>query len=190
MNLYFLVEGKTESKLYPKWLKHLIPELSRIYAPGDADKNNDFLISGGGFPHLLYRRLPDSIDDVNGSANYDYLVLCLDADEQSVTERLEEVNQFVHNEGLTLNNCELKIIVQNRCIETWLLGNRIVYPRQPVTPEFIEYAKFYNVSINDPELMGIAPNFDTHAQFHLDYLKAMLLERNIRYTKNHPREVV
>jgi hypothetical protein len=119
MNLYFLVEGKTESKLYPKWIKHLIPNLSRISVPSDADKNNYFLISGGGFPHLLHRHLPDSIDDVNSSGNYDYLVLCLDADEQTVSERLEEVNQFIHHESLILANSELKIIVQNR------LGNSV-----------------------------------------------------------------
>lgn len=190
MNLYFLVEGKTESKLYPKWITYLIPNFSRISVPSDADKNNYFLISGGGFPHLLYRHLRNSIDDVNSSGNYDYLVLCLDADEQTVSERLEEVNQFIRNENLILENSKLKIIVQNRCIETWLLGNRVIYPRQAQSTEFVKYSKFYNVAVNDPELMGIYNDFDTYAQFHLHYLKAMLLERNIKYTKNYPRDVI
>ncbi len=38
--------------------------------------------------------------------------------------------------------------------------------------------------------MGIYNDFDTYAQFHLHYLKAMLLERNVKYTKNYPRDVI
>ena len=31
MNIYFLVEGRhTEKKIYPEWLKHLIPELKKV----------------------------------------------------------------------------------------------------------------------------------------------------------------
>ena len=30
MNLYFLVEGKTEKKVYPQWLSHLIPGLKQV----------------------------------------------------------------------------------------------------------------------------------------------------------------
>ena len=37
--------------------------------------------------------------------------------------------------------------------------------------------------------MTFMPPFDLHAPFHVDYLRAMLAERNVRYSKNHPRDV-
>jgi len=191
MNIYFLVEGKrTESKVYPKWLSHLLPDLSQVKTPDEANQKNYFLISGEGFPRLLDRQLRNSIEDVNSSGNYNYLVVCLDADEQTISERVQEVNNFILKEGLKLKNCQLEIIVQNRCIETWFLGNKRAFPRHPVDGEFIEYSRFYDVSLEDPELMGIFTGFNTHAQFHHRYLKKMLLEKNIRYTKVNPRGVV
>jgi len=189
MNLYFLVEGKTEAKLYPQWLKYLIPKLSRISTPDEVARNNYFLISGGGYPHLLHHHLANSIEDINTIGRYDYLILCLDAEEQTVRNKLEEVNQFMHQSGLTLDHCQFKVIIQNRCIETWLLGNRRAYPTHPTTADFIKCAKFYNVGLNDPELMGISQNFRTHAQFHCHYLKTMLLEQGIHYNKAHCPEV-
>ncbi len=33
MNLYFIVEGKTEQKVYPSWLSYLLPELQRVKNP-------------------------------------------------------------------------------------------------------------------------------------------------------------
>lgn len=33
------------------------------------------------------------------------------------------------------------------------------------------------------------PGFEVHANFYVDYLKKFLLERNIRYTKSHLREI-
>lgn len=30
MNIYFLVEGKAEGKIYPQWLTYLVPELKRV----------------------------------------------------------------------------------------------------------------------------------------------------------------
>jgi len=53
MNWYFLVEGKTERKIYPQWISYLMPHLSRIDSPGEAQNNHYYLISGGGFPSLL-----------------------------------------------------------------------------------------------------------------------------------------
>jgi hypothetical protein len=86
----------------------------------------------------------------------------------------------------------LKIIVQNRCIETWFLGNRKIYTRNPQkNSHFIEWSNFYNVSINDPELMEKPPNYEKSiSNFHFAYLKAMFNERGkMTYSKNNSREV-
>lgn len=189
MNLYFLVEGKrTEMRILPEWLKHFLPHYSRIKNPYDASHNNYYLISGYGYPSIL-EYIEDAITEINEIDRFDYFFICIDADEFSIEERKEEVVDWITNQKLHLQFCELKIIVQNRCIETWLLGNTKVYPRQPDNPIFIKYAGFYNVAQNDPELMGVYEGFRNHASFHESYLKLMLLERNIRYSKQHPRGV-
>ena len=52
-----------------------------------------------------------------------------------------------------------------------------------------EYVSFYNVSKQDPENLQNIGYFETTAQFHEDYLKELLSERNIKYTKKNPRGV-
>jgi hypothetical protein len=134
--------------------------------------------------------LKNAIEEVNASSNYDFLIVALDADECTPQERLQEIEAFMEKEKLKLENCKLKLLIQNRCFETWFMGNRKVYPRHPKGDEFIEYAKFYNVSQKDPERMGLYPGFTEVSKFHYRYLKEMLLERNIFYTKSRPRGVV
>lgn len=190
MNLYFLVEGRrSESKVYPKWLEYILPDLKRVYAYDEVDKNNYYLVSGEGYP-LIYRHLKNAVSEVNDVPQYNYLVLCLDADDAEVEERIEAVYKYLNEENISLSNCELKIVVQNRCLETWFLGNRVVYPRQPVNPRFIEYARYFNVSEKDPEAMGLYKKFRSISLFHFSYLREMLAERGIRYSKQRPREVV
>lgn len=192
MNIYFLVEGRrTEKKVYPKWLRHLIPELSEIRNPFAVNRNNFYIFNGNGFPSILNNHLRNSVEDVNNIGNFDYLVMCIDADELEVQERTKEVMDFFIEEDINLNsNTQFVLIVQNRCIETWCLGNRRVYKRNPSEETAREYVNFYDVSVDDPELMGKLDSFQTKAQFHASYLKEMLFERNIRYSKNHPNGIV
>lgn len=191
MNIYFLLEGKrTEKKVYPNWLSILAPSIKRIENPYLVSNNDYFIISGKGFPALLNNHLKNSIDEVNEIQKFDYLVIALDADEETVSFRKNEVLQFMKINNLELKNCKLKIIVQNRTIETWFLGNKRVFKSQPDNAELSEFIKFYNVSVDDPELMGVHKDFNNHAHFHHSYLTKMLRERNISYTKNHPRDVI
>ncbi len=118
MNLYFLVEGKTERRVYPRWIRHLIPSLTRVYVPNEVLENNYYLISGMGFPRLLDVALPNSIADINDSGRYDYFLIVLDADEVTVDERTQEVRARVGEENLTPGDCRVQIMVQNRCMET------------------------------------------------------------------------
>ncbi len=190
MNLYFLVEGRrTEAKVYPAWLSYLIPELKRVDSPDQVNSKNYFLISGEGYPSLIYNHIPKSIEDVNDNGKYDYLVVCLDAEEVSAQDRAAEVNDFLEEEEVALKNTQLILIIQNRCIETWLLGNRRIYVRNPQAPSLVEYTQYYNVLRDDPELMG-KHHFNNYAKFHLAYLKSIFVERNIAYTKRNPGHVL
>lgn len=191
MNLYFIVEGRrTEKKVYPEWLNFLIPELNRVNWAFEATLNNYFLFNGNGFPALLHNHLSNSIKEINDLKMFNYLVLVLDVDETSVEFRINEVNNFIKENDLQLIDCELIIITQDRCIETWFLGNKTIYKSNPQNIELRDYVKFYNVKDNDPELMPVFDGFNTHSQFHADYCTEFLRERNIRYSKNNPNGVV
>jgi hypothetical protein len=54
MNLYFLAEGRrSESTVYPKWLKYLLPQYSRVNQYDEVNRNNYFFIDGGGYPSII-----------------------------------------------------------------------------------------------------------------------------------------
>lgn len=187
--MYFLVEGKTEQKVYPRWISSLLPSLTRVDSPDKVSKNSYFLISGGGFPSLLDNHLKASIEDVNAIGTYDYLVICLDSDDATPEAKMKMVDNFLVEKELTLS-CNLRIIVQQRCMETWFMGNRNVYTRNP-SQNFKPFAQFYDVSIHDPESMEKPPDFGgSCSMYHFEYLKSMLLEKNIRYSKTNPRDVM
>lgn len=188
MNIYFLVEGKrTEKKVYPQWLSHLVPVLKQVKHFNEVDKLNYYLFSSGGYPSIL-DDIPNAVEEINECGKYSYLVVCLDADETDVEERKAEINRIFQYSSFELK-AELVIIVQNRCFETWFLGNRKVYSRNPQDETFRQYCEFYNVSEKDPESMPKFRGFDSISQFHVDYLKKMLKEKGIRYTKHYPGNV-
>jgi len=192
MNLYFLVEGQsTEKKVYPAWLSHLLPELNRVHNYDEVDTNNYYLFSAEGYPSIIYQHLPNAVEEVSSHGKYNYLVMCLDADEVSVSEREQEIEKFIvaNSLNLKLGSTKLLIIIQNRCIETWFLGNRKIYSRQPQSSPLLDYTRHYNVSINCPELMANYPTFNTHAQFHEAYLRELFRAKNMNYAKKNPGDV-
>ena len=189
MNLYFLVEGRrTEWKVYPYWIEQLLPGFTRIRSSLSATDRSYFLISGKGYPSLL-THLENSINDCNLSGQYDYLVVCLDADELSTEDRIREVEGYLSRKNIALRSGELRIVVQNRTFETWLLGNRRIVSGNSQDHELPAFLQFYDVRSADPERMGIYPGFRLHSQFHEAYLKAIFRSRSIRYTKQHPGHV-
>lgn len=192
MNIYFLVEGRrTEKKVYPKWLAHLLPKLSEVTDPFKVDLNNYYIFNGNGFPSLLNNHLVNAISDVNEISKFDFFVICLDSDDATVSVRKKYVLDFVKKHKLKLKKkTQFVIIVQNKCIESWFLGNRKVYSKQPQSADLRAYNNFYNVQENNPELMTAMKGFNTSAQFHETYLTEMLSEKNIRYSKKNPNGVV
>lgn len=191
MRIYLLVEGRrTEAKVYKSWLSHIIPELKRIEFFDEPQSNSYFLISANGYPSIIYDLIPASINDINSVGNYDYLVVSLDADEVSVNDRIDEIQDFLSSKNIFLKKAKLVIIVQHKCIETWFLGNRRIVSNFPSSATLREFIAYYDVQINDPELMEKHPDFATNAQFHLNYLKEIFRERNLSYSKVNPGHVL
>ena len=187
MNIYFLVEGRsTEKKLYTAWLTYLIPEFKRVDFYDQVNHNNYFLISGNGYPSILDEGIPNAIDKIQEVSKYNYLVICLDADEDTVEEREQYVNDFITKHITIPAQLEIVIIIQNRCIETWLLGNRTIFnPKQPLQRLLADYVQHYDVYENDPELMGRF-NCRNHADFHFAYLKSIFEAKKLSYSKKFP----
>ncbi|NEP62678.1 MAG: hypothetical protein F6K31_38120 [Symploca sp. SIO2G7] len=189
MNIYFLVEGRsTEKKIYPKWLAYLIPQLRRVQYYDEIKENNYYLISGNGYPATIRDGIPNAVDKITEVGKYDYLVICIDADEDTVNARKKYVYDFLEKNNIELGKTKLVLIIQNRCMETWLLGNRKIFDsRQPQVEPLSSYVNYYDVSQYDPELMG---SFDrkNHADFHESYLKEIFNAKNISYTKKSPGE--
>lgn len=191
MNIYFLVEGRsTEKKIYPKWLSYLIPKLKQVKYYDQVNINNYYLISGNGYPNILYDAFENAIDKIQEIKNYDYLVLCVDADEDNVDDRKNYIQKVIGEKNINLGKTKLEIIIQNRCIETWLLGNRKMFDsRQPHQSPLSDYVQYYDVSQNNPELMGDNKT-GNHAEFHFEYLRKIFEAKNTSYTKKRPKDAV
>ncbi len=190
MNLYFLVEGRrTERKVYPSWLSHLLPQFSKVDRHDLAVDNHYYLISGEGYPSLLHH-LRDAIANVNRSQAFRYLVVCLDADEATIEDRVLEIEDYLSREQLHLGDCKLEIVVQNRTFETWFLGNRRIVSAAGIQSQILRnYVEFFDVRSDDPERMGIHSDFRTHAAFHAEYLREAFAEKGLRYSKSNPGHV-
>ncbi|MGK7895297.1 MAG: hypothetical protein AB4372_17160 [Xenococcus sp. (in: cyanobacteria)] len=189
MNIYFLLEGKkTERKVYRAWLSYLLPGITEVKTYYQAEKNNFCLYSAGGYPSVTRNYLPLAIEHINETKKFQYLVICLDADEQSVSERGQEIDDVIQEKNLDTSGVNLVKMIQNRCIETWFLGNREIFNSEQPKPEQLqEYLNYYDVLQKDPELMGNYNQKYNHAQFHEKYLDTIFKAKGFKkYYKNNP----
>ena len=192
MNFYIIVEGdKTELSVYPAWLSILAPTYTRIESFENINENNYFIFSAGGIPSI-YNHVANAVMDINtingkGGSQYDYLLVCLDTEEESREYILQQIESKLQDKGVALRNAELMVFEHKVCMETWFLGNQGVFKDNPQNAEYLEYIKYYNVGRDNPEQMG---NMDENrlsstAKFHYRYLKSVLEERNMSYSKNN-----
>ena len=192
MNLYMLVEGKrTEKKIYPEWLHHTVPHLVRVYRPEDAITNNFYIISGNGYPSIL-THTQQAVETINSLGGlYDHFAVIVDCEDVDIESRREEISDIISSNRIN-SNVNTFIIIQNCCIETWLLGNRKFIQPNPTLPELINCVNYYNVRLNDPEDMN-KPEWHsgTTASFHDYYLDKIFKGRtggHMVYNKNSPGE--
>ena len=192
MNFYIIVEGdKTELSVYPAWLSILAPTYTRIENFEDVNENNYFIFSAGGIPSI-YNHIVNAVLDINsingkGGSHYDYLLVCLDTEEESREYILQQIESELKKKGVALQSAELMVFEHKVCMETWFLGNQGVFKDNPQNAEYLEYIKYYNVGRDNPEKMGNMDEnrFSRTAKFHYRYLKRMLEERNMTYSKNN-----
>ncbi len=186
MNLYFLVEGKrTEKKVYRAWIGHVFPHLSEAHTIEAVMSNHFLLLAGHGYPSY-HQRILDALEDIVRHRSIDHFFICIDAEQDSVETKISQINEQI-SRGPAFPN--FHVIVHDCCIETWFLGNRKMLARQPQSEQLRQFRRFYDVNVDDPEEMGYPPGYEFRAHFHLDYLKEMLGERKLSYTKSRPGAV-
>jgi len=122
----------------------------------------------------------------------DYLVVCMDADYEGSIEKTKEKIETAILDGVT-RGADFDIpeimLVQNKCIESWFLGNREVYP-QIVSANFRKFTNHYNVSTDDPEKMDTPLYFTgSCGEYHKLYLNKMLRENGLSYSESNTRHV-
>lgn len=211
MNFYFVFEGKTEPIVYREWISVLLPQLSEVNSFDSINENNYYYESDMGLPDC-YNVVANAIQEINEIPKYDYLILFTDADRFSVEEKRKEAFDSIlsklkdpkkgHIYQKLPNNCQLIVIVQKVCLESWFLGNRRFFVRNPQNELLRKYIEYFDVSSDNPEDMaseflqnsdGTAQIFgySTKALFHEGYLREIFKERlnGITYHKNKPKEV-
>lgn len=196
MNAYIVVEGeKTEMTVYPAWFSIIAPNMQRIDDAFSLTNDSYYLFCGYGIPHI-YQHVVNSVKDINeinsrGGSTYDYLIVCLDTEEETRTDIENTLNEYLEKEGIHPEGFQIVVFEHKVCMETWFLGNRRLFKDNPNDANMVEYLRHYNVKKDNPEDMeSINPHRWNKAAFHLKYLKAMLAERNLKYDKNNTSEVV
>jgi len=190
MNLYIVVEGEVGEKyLYQNWVPLVNPDLKYVQHISMIAGNNFSIISGGGFPSY-FNVIESAIKDVNFYNTIDRLVIAIDSEDLSYSEKFNEITEY-----LSQFKCkaETKIIIQHFCLETWALGNRLIVSPNPQCQKLIQYKRFYNVRSADPELL---PPYEleelNRAQFAKIYLRKALNDKfkNLTYSERNPKALL
>jgi hypothetical protein len=191
MNLAFLVEGTTELKLYPKWIDYLsTTPLSECLSGYQAVVDNQFTLFNVEGISKMRKEIPNVINSIVANPVFDYLVIVIDADSEGIASRKQLIQGIVESATPTLPaNCQLKIIVQNVCIETWFTGHTDHFRKAKTCKDrgILKILHEYDVETNDPELMpSTHPLTTIHSigAYHVMYLKKMLKGVNERWKYN------
>lgn len=195
MNYYFLVEGQeTEMLFYPKLMQYLFPSYSRIYDVADYNSNNFFVHYGGGNPHI-FSTADKSIADIKDfnlsnkrkKIKIDIMFIIIDSDcYKTYNDAEKSLNNYIKRHLTEIKAAKIIVIpiIQRECIESWFLGNPNLFPNK-YSNKLKKYIDYYDVSINDPELMG-KPDWTekSKGKFAFSYLQQMCWEKSLYYEKD------
>jgi hypothetical protein len=185
MNIYTIVEGKSEKTVYPIWIPLANPALKLAETLDDVTENNFYIVSAGGYPQIL-DVIDNAIEDVNAIHVFNRLVISVDSDEAAFEERLKEIGEYVSKRSC---RTEIRIIIQHFCFETWALGNRQIIRKSPQDLRIRSYINMFDVRVKDPELLPANQQESlTRVRFAEKYLRAALNDRysNLTYSKGNP----
>ena len=191
MNLYFLIEDSKSFRIVlPKWLHYILPDFQEeMDFESLKHSGNHFLIQDGkGYPGIR-RWVEKTIDTLAGKdVPLDYFVVCWDGDARDDKVIRADKDAFAAMFERSIVEYHYRFFVMRHCFETWLLGNRAIYPDDVALRSFAPYADFYNVSVNDPEAMMRPNDYPASvSMYHYRYLQEMLRNSvHKNYSKGRP----
>jgi hypothetical protein len=192
MNIAFLVEGTTELRLYPKWINYFsktpLLECTTGYQDVVANQFTIFNVEGIG---RMKKGIQAAIMDIRRNPVFDYLVVVVDADDNNITASTLWIQDILSDsDTLPLPvHCQLKIIVQQVCIETWFIGHSdyFLLAKSCGDKGIRQSMSEYDALNQDPALMPNQRASTVHSigAYHADFLRKMLngANRNWRYSK-------
>jgi hypothetical protein len=191
VNLYLLVEGsKTEPQIYEAWIGYVFPCLRRVKDRDEIKHNHCYIFEGSGYNYTK-TRVQAALEDAVAVGCVDHLILCFDSDYRTFEETFSEIEaELLAAQDIMQSVSDqfppISIIIQNRCIETWLLGNTKVV--RSSDENLREHVDFYNVAVDDPELMlhRVESRQRAVARYHKEYLKAVFRAAGESYSESSP----
>jgi hypothetical protein len=190
VNIHVVVEGEVgEAHVYKHWIPLVNPSLSYVGHVSAIQRDNFAIIAGNGYPHY-FEIIDAAVEDVNSLGNINRLVIAVDSEEMSYADKYSELQQHLSNLSCA---ADIRIVIQHFCLETWALGNRAILSSNRQSRQLREYVNFFNVRINNPELLSGYPRERLNrAQFAGKYLKYALNEKyqNLTYSKNNPKALL
>ena len=177
MNIHMVIEGeKAMEQVYRTWIPVVNSQLIYVSHITKTIENNYSIVKGFGYPSY-FDVIEGAIDDINTLGNLiDRLVIVVDSEEMSYTDKQLEIRQFLSNH---VCNARIFIVIQHFCFEAWALGNKKAFPKTIRSAEMLEYKKRFNVLSDDPELLPDFPKYRfNRSQFAYSYLQRMLREKH------------
>lgn len=185
MNLYVLVEGEKAAKsVYTAWIKYENSNLNPVDYISDIKENNYIVVAGFGQPNI-WNHFQNAITDVNNAANINRLVLIIDAEEKTFEEKRSEARSYIDKVKC---KADIYLVIQDFCLETWLLGNKSIFRKKSTEPELQKYLSHFDIRQNDPELLpDYPPKKLNRANFAYYYLRAGIkdLYTNRKFYNKH-----
>lgn len=187
MNIYFLLEdSKSAFYVWSEWLREMLPNFTQAFQLNDIKDYQYCIESGYGYP-AIKKYFIDSLKLIQTKKiKLDYFVLVYDSDDRNDIEIENEKTELKKLFNAAKISAKFEIIVMKKCFETWLIGNRNVYPYN--NDNFHKYEQFYNASILNPEDMGYPINESSSVgNYHYRYFQEMLkcsVHKN--YSKKRP----
>ena len=94
MNIYVVVEGETEKRVYPSWIPLVNPSLTYVDHPSKVATNNFCIVSAMGYPFCM-NLIRDAIEDVNAAGAFDRLVVLVDSEQATRDEKIAEISEHI-----------------------------------------------------------------------------------------------
>jgi hypothetical protein len=171
----------------PCWLSVYLPQYEQVFSISDFKENSYVAESGFGYPSIK-RILREKLEIFAECNIYpDCIVVIYDVDDWNENEKRAEQSAFDNIFIASGLDIDYRLMPISKCFETWLLGNRNIYP-EITNDDFKVYEDFYNVYQKDPENMLCPKKYGNSVSvYHYEYLQSMLkISTGKKYTKGRP----